>query len=132
MGVLIVVNLVISLIVILLLQMVGMYILSKITPFNDMEELNKGNVAVGLVFGGQFLATAIILGVSAYTNSSIWYMALWFAVGYVCLVLSYWIFDWLTPGIKLSDQLKDGNKAVGLLLACVYIGVAFAVSSLII
>lgn len=128
----IVVNLVISLIVILLLQMVGMYILSKITPFNDMEELNKGNVAVGLVFGGQFLATAIILGVSAYTNSSIWYMALWFAVGYVCLVLSYWIFDWLTPGIKLSDQLKDGNKAVGLLLACVYIGVAFAVSSLII
>jgi putative membrane protein len=109
-----------------------MFLLGKMTPFNDMEELNKGNVAVGLVFGGQFLATAIILGVSAYTNSSIWYMALWFAVGYACLVVSYWLFDWLTPGIKLSDQLKDGNKAVGLLLACVYIGVAFAVSSLIV
>jgi putative membrane protein len=131
-GVLIVANLVISLIVILLLQAAGMFLLGKMTPFNDMEELNKGNVAVGLVFGGQFLATAIILGVSAYTNSSIWYMALWFAVGYACLVVSYWLFDWLTPGIKLSDQLKDGNKAVGLLLACVYIGVAFAVSSLIV
>jgi putative membrane protein len=131
-GVLIVANLVISLIVVLLLQAAGMFLLSKMTPFNDMEELNKGNVAVGLVFGGQFLATAIILGVSAYTNSSIWYMALWFAVGYACLVVSYWLFDWLTPGIKLSDQLKDGNKAVGLLLACVYIGVAFAVSSLIV
>jgi putative membrane protein len=127
-----VVNVFISFVVIVLLQLVGMVILSKMTPFNDVEELNKGNVAVGLTFGGQFLGTAIILGVSAYTNSSIWHMALWFAVGYVCLVLSYWIFDWLTPGIKLSDQLKDGNKAVGLLLACVYIGIAFAVSSLIV
>ncbi|MFC0213075.1 DUF350 domain-containing protein [Paenibacillus chartarius] len=126
------VNILISFIVIIILQLLGMVILSKMTPFNDMEELNKGNVAVGLVFGGQFLGTAIILGVAAYTNSSIWYMALWFAVGYVCLLLSYWIFDWLTPGIKLSDQLKDGNKAVALLLACVYIGIGFAVSSLII
>lgn len=127
-----IVNLVISFIVIVLLQMIGMYILSKITPFDDVAELNKGNVAGSLVFGGQFLATAIVLGVSAYTNSSIWHMALWFGVGYVCLVLAYWRFDWVTPGIKLSDQLRDGNKAVGLLLACVYIGVAFAVSSLIV
>jgi putative membrane protein len=131
-GVLIIVNIAISFIVIIVLQLLGMVILSKMTPFNDMEELNKGNIAVGLVFGGQFLGTAIILGVSAYTNSSIWHMALWFAAGYVCLVLSYWIFDWLTPGIKLSDQLKDGNIAVGLLLSCVYIGIGFAVSSLII
>lgn len=126
------VNILASFVVIVLLQLIGMVILSKMTPFNDIEELNKGNVAVGRTFGGQFLGIAIILGVAAYTNSSIWHMVLWFAVGYVCLVLSYWIFDWLTPGIKLSNQLKDGNKAVGLLLACVYIGVAFAVSSLIV
>jgi putative membrane protein len=131
-GVLTIVNILISFIAMAVLQLAGMLVLSKVTPFNDMEELNKGNLAVGLTFGGQFLGTAIILGVAAYTNSSIWYMAMWFAIGFVCLLLSYWIFDWVTPGVKLSDQLKDGNKAVGLLLACVYIGVAFVVSSLII
>ncbi|MNQ97984.1 hypothetical protein D3C85_1136570 [compost metagenome] len=97
-----------------------------------MEEINNGNVAVGITMGGKFVATAIILGIAAYTNSSIWHMSLWFAVGYACLIASYWVFDWLTPGIKLSDQLKQRNVAVGILLAAVYIGIAISISSLII
>lgn len=125
-------DILISLFVIVLLQFTGMYIFSLMTPYRDMEEINRGNVAVGITMGGKFVATAIILAIAAYTNSSIWHMSLWFAVGYVCLIASYWVFDWLTPGIKLSDQLKQGNVAVGILLAAVYIGIAISVSSLII
>ncbi|NOV01307.1 DUF350 domain-containing protein [Paenibacillus planticolens] len=125
-------NIAISLFVIVLLQFAGMYIFSLMTPYRDMEEVNKGNVAVGITMGGKFVATAIILAIAAYSNSSIWHMSLWFAVGYVCLLAAYWAFDWLTPGVKLSDQLKDGNVAVGTVLASVYIGIALAVSSLII
>ncbi|AIQ15058.1 DUF350 domain-containing protein [Paenibacillus durus] len=128
----VVVNILVSVIFIIVLQLLGMLIFSWITPFKDMEELKNGNVAVGLALGGKFLATAIILGVAAYTNSSIWFMALWFAVGYVCLVASYWIFELVTTGFKISDQLKQGNVAVGTLLCMVFIGTAFAVSSLII
>lgn len=128
----IVLNLVISLFVIVLLQFAGMYVFSLMTPYRDMEEINKGNAAVGITMGGKFVATAIVLAIAAYTNSSIWHMSLWFAVGYVCLIATYWVFDWLTPGFKLSDQLKAGNVAVGILLASVYIGIALAVSSLII
>ncbi|MVO98978.1 DUF350 domain-containing protein [Paenibacillus lutrae] len=125
-------DLLISFIVILVLQFAGMVIFSFITPFNDLEELSKGNNAVGLAFGGKFMGTAIILGVAAYTNSSILHMALWFGIGYLCLLLTYVIFDWLTPGVKLSEHLKNGNTAVGILLLTVYVGVAFAMSSLII
>src|SRR3954469_9800024 len=128
----IVLNIVISLFVIVLLQFAGMYIFSLMTPYRDMEEINKGNLAVGITMGGKFLSTSIILAIAAYTNSSIWHMSLWFAVGYACLIASYWVFDWLTPGMKLSDQLKQGNVAVGTLLAAVYIGIAISVSSLII
>ncbi|MEW9698273.1 DUF350 domain-containing protein [Paenibacillus sp. SI8] len=128
----IVVNIVVSLIVIVLLQFAGMFIFSLMTPYRDMEEVNKGNLAVGITMGGKFVATAIVLAIAAYTNSSIWHMSLWFAVGYVCLILTYWVFDWLTPGVKLSDQLQEGNVAVGTLLAAVYIGMALAVGSLII
>ncbi|MGG1519673.1 DUF350 domain-containing protein [Paenibacillus oryzisoli] len=126
------VNILISLVVIVVLQFAGMFVFSLMTPFRDMEEINKGNVAVGITMGGKFIATAIILGIAAYTNSSIAHMSLWFAVGYVCLIASYWVFDWVTPKFKLSDQLKEGNVAVGILLASVYIGIAIAVSSLII
>lgn len=128
----IVINIVVSVIVMILLQLLGMVVFNWMTPYRDMEELKKGNVAVALALGGKFLGTAIILGVSAFTNTSILHMVLWFAVGYVCLVVSYWIFELVTPGFKISDQLKQGNVAVGTLLSLVFIGMAFAVSSLII
>lgn len=125
-------NLLISVIVIIVLQLLGMVVFSLMTPFNDLEQLKKGNAAVGLAMGGKFAATAIVLGVAAYTNSSVWHMALWFAVGYVCLVAAYWVFEWVTPGLKLSEQLQEGNVAVGVLLCFVFIGTSFAISSLIV
>lgn len=128
----IIVNIAISMLAIVVLQMAGMYVFSIITPFQDMEELKRGNVAVGLVMAGEFLSTAMVLGIAAYTNSSIWHMALWFLIGYVCLVLTYWVFEWATPSIKVSEHLQQGNVAVGMLLAAVFIGIAFAISSLII
>lgn len=128
----IVLNIVISLLVVVFLLFAGMYIFSLITPFKDIDEINKGNIAVGLTLGGKFLATSIVLAIAAYTNSSIWHMSLWFAVGYICLLVTYWVFNWLTPGVSLSKRLEEGNIAVGVFLAFVYIGIALAVGSLII
>ena len=128
----VVTNIVVSVIVIFLLQLIGMLIFSWMTPFKDLEELRKGNMAVGLALGGKFLATAIILGVSAYTNTSIWYMMLWFAVGYVCLIAAYWLFELITPGLKISEHLQKGNAAIGILLCFVFLGTSFAISSLIV
>ncbi|UJF34695.1 DUF350 domain-containing protein [Paenibacillus hexagrammi] len=125
-------NLLISLLVIVVLQFAGMFIFSMMTPYRDMEEIKNGNVAVGITMGGKFIATAIVLAIAAYTNSSIWHMSLWFAVGYVCLIAAYWVFDWLTPGFRLSEQLQKGNVAVGTLLASVYVGMALTVGSLIV
>ncbi|MFX3635398.1 MAG: DUF350 domain-containing protein [Candidatus Pristimantibacillus sp.] len=128
----IVANIVISVVVIIVLQLLGMVVFSLLTPYKDLDELKNGNVAAGLAMGGKFLSTAIILGVAAYTNTSIWHMILWFAVGYVCLVLAYLVFEWVTPGIKVSEHLHNGNVAIGTLLCFVYIGMGFAISSLII
>jgi putative membrane protein len=128
----IILDLIVSFLVIIVLQLLGMYFFSWMTPFDDMEQLRKGNAAVALAMGGQFLATAIILGTSAYSNTSIWHMGLWFFVGYVCIFLTYWIFEWVTPKLKVSESLLNGNVAVGALLACVYVGMGFAISSLIV
>lgn len=128
----ILVNIFISIAIMIGLQLLGMVVFNWMTPYNDMEELKRGNKAAALAMGGKFIGTAIILGVSAYTNTSILFMIIWFIVGYVCLIAVYWIFEWVTPTIKVSDALKEGNVAVGILLCMVFIGMAFAVSSLII
>ncbi|MCM3293068.1 DUF350 domain-containing protein [Paenibacillus sp. MER 180] len=126
------VNILISILTIMALQFIGMYVFSVLTPFNDFEELKKGNVAVGLAMGGKFMGTAIVLGVSAFTNSSIIHMALWFGVGYICLIATYLLFDLVTPKMSVAEQLQNRNTAVGVLLCFLYIGMGFAISSLII
>ena len=125
-------NIGVSLVAIIVLQIVGMLIFFLKTTFNDMDELKKGNVAVGLALGGKFIATGILLGISAYTNTSIWFMAIWFLIGQVCLVIVYWVFGLVTPKFKVGEELEKGNVAVGLLLCAVFIGTAISISSLII
>ena len=43
-------------------------------------------------------------------------------VGLAGFVAAYKIFDWLTPGIHFSDQLKADNRSVAIFLAGLFIG----------
>src|SRR6058998_2337396 len=44
------------------------------------------------------------------------------AVGLVGFVAAYKLFDWLTPGVLFSDQLNADNRAVGIFLAGLFVG----------
>ncbi len=43
-------------------------------------------------------------------------------IGLAGFVLAYKIFDWLTPGVHFSDQLKADNRSVAIFLAGLFIG----------
>ncbi len=49
--------------------------------------------------------------------------------GLVGFVLAYKIFDWMTPGINFSDQLKADNRAVAIFLAGLFIGLGLLLGS---
>jgi uncharacterized membrane protein YjfL (UPF0719 family) len=51
------------------------------------------------------------------------------AVGLVGFVIAYKIFDWLTPGVHFADQLKADNRAVGIFLAGLFIGLGILLGS---
>jgi uncharacterized membrane protein YjfL (UPF0719 family) len=50
-------------------------------------------------------------------------------VGLAGFVAAYKIFDWLTPGVDFSDQLNAGNRAVGVFLAGLFIGLGLLLGS---
>lgn len=50
-------------------------------------------------------------------------------VGLAGFVLAYKLFDWLTPGINFSDQLKADNRSVGIFLAGLFIGLGLLLGS---
>jgi uncharacterized membrane protein YjfL (UPF0719 family) len=53
------------------------------------------------------------------------------AVGIIGFILAYKIFDWMTPGVNFSDQLKEGNRAVAIFLAGLFIGLGLLLGSAI-
>lgn len=50
-------------------------------------------------------------------------------VGLAGFVLAYKIFDWLTPGVHFSDQLKADNRSVAIFLAGLFIGLGVLLGS---
>lgn len=43
-------------------------------------------------------------------------------VGLAGFVAAYKIFDWLTPGVHFSDQLRADNRSVAIFLAGLFVG----------
>jgi len=52
-------------------------------------------------------------------------------IGLVGFVLAFKIFDWLTPGVHFSDQLKQDNRSVAIFLAGLFIGLGLLLGSAI-
>jgi uncharacterized membrane protein YjfL (UPF0719 family) len=51
------------------------------------------------------------------------------AVGLGGFVAAYKIFDWLTPGVNFSDQLKADNRSVAIFLAGLFVGLGLLLGS---
>ena len=51
------------------------------------------------------------------------------AVGLAGFVSAYKIFDWLTPGVNFSDQLKADNRSVAIFLAGLFVGLGLLLGS---
>jgi len=50
-------------------------------------------------------------------------------VGLGAFILAFKIFDWLTPGVHFSDQLKANNHSVAIFLAGLFIGLGLLLGS---
>jgi putative membrane protein len=48
-------------------------------------------------------------------------------LGIVMLALGFKVFEWITPKLKVEEELGKGNMAVGVVVAAAIIGVALVV-----
>ncbi len=122
-------NVGIGLVLLLIILGVGAFVFSKLTRYNDSEEINKGNQAAGMYMGSKLLGLCIIVAMVSYSSHSWVSMLIWSAIGIAILCLVYLIFDFLTPRFKVCDQIKQGNLAVAQLLRSVIIGVSIVIGT---
>jgi putative membrane protein len=53
--------------------------------------------------------------------------ALFGVLGIALLALGFKVFEWITPKLKVEEELSKGNTAVGIVVAAATLGVALIV-----
>jgi len=104
-----------------------MFVFELLTPYNDREELVKGNSAVGLQFAGKLIGIGIITKASIEHNISIWGASIWVLIGFLLMLVSYYLFELITP-FKVEQEIKNNNIAVAIVAASLSIFIGFVVS----
>ena len=95
--------------------MATVFVFTRVTRYNDWEEISQGNVAAALALGGKIFGVANIIRFSILSNSSASQTVFWGVLGAAMMVIIYLLFEWLTPKLKVNQEIASGNRAVGLI-----------------
>ncbi|MFD2761771.1 DUF350 domain-containing protein [Lentibacillus juripiscarius] len=99
------------------------------TSYRNWEEIKRGNLAVAMATGGKIIGIAVVFKYSIEHNDTIIQSMGWGAFGFALLLSGYIIFEFLTPAIKIDEEIGKGNKAVGLIAMLISIGLSFVIGA---
>ena len=99
----------------ILMLIVGAFIYSKITPWNELDLIMEGNTAAAVSFSGAILGIAIPLAAALSSSISIWEIVVWGSVAIILQITVFLILDLVVP--NLSEQIKANKIAAGIFIA---------------
>ena len=100
-----------------------------VTRYDDWKEIRDGNVAVAMATGGKIFGICNIFRFAILNNDSILDSLIWASFGFVLLLVAYFIFEFLTPTIKIDAEIQKDNRAVGLLSMIISIAISYVVGA---
>lgn len=105
-------------------------IFELVTKYNDWEEIKKGNVSVAMALCGKIFGICNIFRFAILADHhDVYQSIIWASYGYVLLLFAYFIFEFMTPYFKIDDEIKNDNKAVGLISMMISISISFIIGS---
>jgi putative membrane protein len=115
--------------VVILCMVVFLAVFEVVTKYKNWEEIKKGNLAVAMATGGKIVGLSNIFRASISENNSLLEMIGWGVYGFVLLLASYFIFEFLTPKFKIDEEIQNDNRAVGLMSLIISIGLSFVIGA---
>jgi putative membrane protein len=104
-------------------------IFELVTKYKNWQEIKKGNIAVALATGGKVFGIANIFRFSILQHDTLFQTIVWGMFGFALLLCAYFIFEFLTPSFKVDEEIEKDNRAVGLLAACISVGLSFVIGA---
>ncbi|SHG88204.1 DUF350 domain-containing protein [Ornithinibacillus halophilus] len=118
--------------VVVLCTIVFLAIFELVTSYKNWDEIKNGNLSVALATGGKLFGIMNIFRFSIEHNDTILVSVGWGAAGFVLLIIGYFIFEFLTPTIKIDEEIGKGNIAVGLISMVISVGLSYIIGANII
>lgn len=115
--------------VVILCTVVFLAIFELVTSYKNWEEIKKGNFAVAMATGGKLFGITTIFRYSIEHNDTLLQSIGWGVLGFILLLLGYFIFEFLTLTIKIDKEIGDGNKAVGFISMMISVGLSFVIGA---
>jgi len=112
-----------------LCTLVFLAVFEMVTKYNNWEEIKKGNLAVAMATGGKIFGIANIFRHSIMHHDSILVSVGWGFFGFLLLLTGYYIFEFLTPNIKVDDEIARDNRAVGFIAMVISIGLSYVIGA---
>ncbi|WP_090775830.1 DUF350 domain-containing protein [Shouchella lonarensis] len=113
----------------ILALVVFLAIFETVTKYNNWTEIKRGNIAVAMATGGKIFGVANIFANSVRHFDSLLMTLMWGAFGFLLLLISYFMFEFLTPGFNVDDEIQEDNRAVGFIALVVSVGLSYVVSA---
>lgn len=124
------------------LMIIAVILFLVTTPYKEFKILAEGDdlddprkvsaaKAVAYDLGGKVLGTAILLASAIYHSIGLWDMVVWTLTGTISLIIVYWLFEILTPTLKVRSEIPNGNTAVGFVSFCLSLATGILMASLI-
>ncbi|MBO8164456.1 MAG: DUF350 domain-containing protein [Brevibacillus sp.] len=100
-----------------------------VTRYRVWEEMKKGNVAVAMATGGKVFGIANVFRFSIEQHDSIGQALIWGSFGYLLLLISYFIFEFMTPSFQVDAEIGRDNRAVGFLALVISVGFSYVIGA---
>ncbi len=105
------------------------WIFTKVTKYNDWQEIKEGNTAAAMVLAGNIFAIGNIMRFAIVSNNNPWDTFKWGIVGVIFLLFVYFIFERLAPHLNVDEEIDEGNTAVAVIIMTLSIAFSFVIGA---
>lgn len=102
-----------------------------VTKYKCWDEIKRGNISVAMATGGKIFGICNVLRFSIEAKVSIYDSMKWSFFGFLLLLLSYFLFEFLTPVFSIDEEIKNDNRAVGLISMMISISLSYLIGACI-
>ncbi len=103
-----------------------------VTKYDGWKEIGRGNLAAAMATGGKIFGICNIFRFSIEANDTIYQSILWSAVGFVLLLVGYFLFEFFTPVFRVDEEIGKDNRAVGLLSLVLSVSLSYIIGAAVI